>query len=69
MDIDGGSESVASMDVMLVDETAPFGAGCIGLADACHAWSVHSPTLCLSVHTYAPGPGPLAVCDACRIVN
>ena len=35
MDIDGGSESVASMDEMPVDETAPFGAGCIGLADAC----------------------------------
>ena len=34
---------------MLVDETAPCGAGCIGLADACHAWSVHSPTLCLAV--------------------
>ena len=35
MIIDGGSESTASMDVMPVDETAPFGAGCIGLADAC----------------------------------
>ena len=70
MDIDGGSESAASMDAMLVDETAPFGAGCIGLADACQAWSVHSPILCLPVRTtYAPGPGPLAVCDACRIVN
>ena len=59
MDIDGGSESVASMDVMMVDETAPFGAGCIGLADACHAWSVHSPTLSLVVHNmhHVPAPG------------
>jgi hypothetical protein len=40
MDIDGGSESVASMDEMPVDETAPFDS-----KRPFHAWGERAPRI------------------------
>ena len=49
-----------AVDVVLVDETATFGAGSVELADACHAWLVPPPSHpCLVVHNmhHVPAPG------------